>query len=62
MPRYVVLAEKPLFVETPLWDEQKEGLRPNIQVDDAKTTDTGLVTATGKPSMRLQDPIGFGRQ
>lgn len=62
MPRYVTLSEKPLFVETPLWDDQKEGLRPDIRVDGEKTIDTGLVTADGKQIMRLQDPIGFGRR
>lgn len=59
--RYVTRASKPLYVETPLWDEQREGLRADVTVDDAKEVDTGLVTATGKPIYRLPPPIGFGR-
>jgi hypothetical protein len=59
MPRYV--AHKPLFVETPLWDDQREGGRPAISVDGEKQVDTGLLSADGAPIFRVPDPIGFGR-
>ena len=62
MSRYVVQAYRPLFVETPLWDEQREGLRPEIFVDGEKTVNTGLVTTRGEVIMRVAPPIGFGRE
>jgi len=59
--RYVV-GSKPLYVETPLWDDPSENShRPDLSVDDAKRTNTGLVTARGEPIMRVQPPVGFGR-
>lgn len=58
--RYVTRAAKPLYVETPLWDDN-EPLRPHLSVDDAKEIDTGLVSADGDPIWRIQPPIGFGR-
>jgi hypothetical protein len=61
MSRYVIRAHKPLYVETPLWDDQREGMRPEITVDGEKEVDTGLVTARGEPIYRLPPPIGFGR-
>lgn len=61
MPRYVIRADKPLFIETPLWDDQRESLKPNLSVDGEKTVNTGLVTSGGQPIMRVNDPIGFRR-
>lgn len=61
MSRYVTRANKPLFVETPLWDDQRGGMMPELSVDGAKEVNTGLVSASGDPIMRLQDPVGFGR-
>lgn len=55
--RYVTRA---FYVETPL-EEGNGSLVPDIQVDGRKQVNTGLVTARGEPIMRLQDPIGFGR-
>ena len=57
--RYV--AGKPLFVETPLWDDQRESLRADVHVDAEKCIDTGLVTASGQRIYRVNDPVGFGR-
>ena len=59
MSRYV-RAHKPLYVESPLWDDA-EPLRPDLTVDDCKTVDTGLISVTGESIMRLPNPIGFGR-
>lgn len=59
VPRYITRARG--FVETPLFDDQREGGRPEISVDGAKETDTGLFDRFGNMIMRLQDPIGFGR-
>jgi hypothetical protein len=59
--RYVIRATKPLFVETPLWDEQRSGLIPEITVSDRKEVSTGLVTVRGEPICRLAPPVGFGR-
>lgn len=61
MTRYVTRAAKPLYVETPLWDDQRCSLKPDLDVDDAKEVDTGLVSAAGDPIYRLPPPIGFGR-
>jgi hypothetical protein len=61
MMRYVVRAAKPVYIETPLWDDV-EPQRLSFTVDDAKETDTGLIDAKGNPIFRLQDPIGFGKR
>lgn len=61
MSRYVIRADKPLFVETPLWDDQRESLKPSLTVDGRKEVDTGLLSACGKPIYRLDPPAGFGR-
>lgn len=58
--RYVTRAAKPLYVETPLWDDV-EPHRPHLDVDGAKEVDTGLVSAGGDPIYRVAPPIGFGR-
>lgn len=58
--RYVIRAHKPLYVETPLWEDQG-GMIPDVCVDGKKEVDTGLVTALGHVIYRLPDPIGFGR-
>jgi hypothetical protein len=58
--RYETRSAKPLYVETPLW-EDAEPLRPDIQLDARKEVDTGLVTTCGKRICRVQPPIGFGR-
>lgn len=58
--RYVIRANRPLFVETPLWEDQ-QGMVPDLVVDGEKDIDTGLVTATGDAIHRLPPPIGFGR-
>jgi hypothetical protein len=59
--RYVTRAAKPLYVETPLWDDQRESHRPDLSVDGEKSVDTGLVSALGEPIHRIAPPIGFGR-
>lgn len=59
--RYV-RAHKPLYVETPLWDDQQNPLVPCLTVDGEKCVDTGLLFADGSPVMRVSDPIGFGRE
>lgn len=60
MSRYVTRPVARGFVETPLFDDQREGGRPELTVDGAKEIDTGLVDAHGQMIMRLQEPIGFG--
>ena len=57
---YVTRAGKPLYIETPLWDDSQPP-QLSFTVDDAKEVDTGLVDAKGNAIYRLQDPIGFGR-
>jgi hypothetical protein len=62
--RYVrgrITAGKPLYIETPLWDDA-EPHRPSLTVDDHEAADTGLIWHTGEPIMRLPNPIGFGRE
>jgi hypothetical protein len=59
--KYVTRAAKPLYIETPLWDDAKP-FHPDIRVDDAKEVDTGLVDRLGNAIYRLQPPIGFGRE
>jgi hypothetical protein len=58
--RYIVASGRS-YVETPLYDDQRESLRPDLSVDGAKEVRTGLVTAKGEPIMRIAPPIGFGR-
>lgn len=63
MSRYATRAGKPLYVETPLWEEdERNSLVPNIHVDGSKKVDTGLVSCRGEPIYRLAAPIGFGRE
>lgn len=60
MSRYAVgriRAAKPLYIETPLWDD--EPLTPSLTVDDHEAVDTGLIMPTGEPIMRLPEPMGF---
>lgn len=59
--RYVTRTYRPGYVETPLWDDQRESFRPCLNVDDANRVDTGLVTSTGEAIYRVQPPVGFGR-
>lgn len=59
--RYAVRAEKPLYVETPLWADDKHGLRPDLSVDAGKEVNTGLVDHRGRAIYRLPPPVGFGR-
>jgi hypothetical protein len=61
MSRYVTRAGRG-YIETPLFDDRRASLTPDLTVDDAKSVDTGLVSASGDPIYRLQDPIGFGRR
>jgi hypothetical protein len=61
MSRYVlgrVRAAKPLYVETPLWDDS-EPMCPSLSVDEHEAVDTGLIAPTGEPIMRLPEPMGF---
>lgn len=61
MSRYVIgriRADKPLFVETPMWGGNDPHL-PSLTVDDHEAVDTGLIMPTGEPIMRLPEPMGF---
>jgi hypothetical protein len=61
--RYVVgriRGAKPLYVETPLWDDCSP-LTPSLTVDDHEAADTGLITVSGEPIFRLPDEMGFHR-
>jgi hypothetical protein len=60
MPRYVIRprASKPLYVETPLWDDA-EPHRPALTVDDHKPIYTGLLDARGEEIWRAPNAIGF---
>lgn len=61
MSRYVTRATKPLYVETPLWEDQRQGLTPDLSVDGEKEVDTGLVDPRGQAIYRMPPPVGFGR-
>jgi hypothetical protein len=58
MRRYATRSGKPLYIETPLWGDV-EPQRLTLTVDDSKAADTGLITPTGEPIMRLPEPMGF---
>jgi hypothetical protein len=60
MARYLVRPRAGAWIKGDHYDYD-EPLRLSLTVDDAKETDTGLVTLTGEPIYRLQAPIGFGR-
>ena len=47
------------YCEDPLYDDDKNSLRPDISVDGLKNVDTGLVTRTGEKIWRLGNGIGF---
>lgn len=42
------------------WDDDLPML-PCLSVDSSEPVDTGLITPTGEPIMRLPEPIGFHR-
>lgn len=44
------------------WFDDDSPLVPCITVDDAPAIDTGLFWHDGSPIMRVNDPIGFGRE
>lgn len=58
MSRYFVRAGKPLYVETPLW-EDVEPNRPSLAVPDHEPSFTGLLDAHGEPIFRGPNPMGF---
>lgn len=60
MSRYATRSGKPLYIETPLWDDV-EPQRLSLTVDEHRAVDTGLITPTGEPIMRLPEEIGFHR-
>lgn len=57
---YVIRGNMPLFIETPLWPDAKP-MRHSLAVPDHEAVDTGLITATGEPIMRVPNPLGFHR-
>lgn len=59
--KYVTRADRPLFVEMPLWEDDRHGLTPDLSVDGEKRVNTGLVSKRGEPIYRLPPPVGFGR-
>lgn len=58
MARYAIRGRK----SAKAWDfDEGEPFRPNLEVDSHEAVETGLISATGEPIMRLPNPIGFGR-
>jgi hypothetical protein len=51
-------AGKPVYIETPLWDDQ-EPHRPHLEVPDHEPTFTGLIDARGDEIWRGPNDIGF---
>jgi hypothetical protein len=60
MSSYVTRSGKPLYVETPLWNDV-EPQRLSLTVDEHRAVNTGLVTRTGEPIMRVPQDMGFHR-
>jgi hypothetical protein len=58
MSRYFVRSGKPLFVETPLWEDY-ESQRRDLIVSDHLASFTGLLDMRGEPIMRAPNPMGF---
>lgn len=58
MSRYRSKAYKPMQVEDAWYHDP---LHPELTVDGEKQVDTGLVDAKGNAIIRMQEPIGFGR-
>lgn len=50
---------KPLYVETPLWDDV-EPSRRDLTVSDHEAAFTGLLDSKGEEIWRGPNPIGFG--
>lgn len=63
MTRYVIKRQTKAcgWVESDYAIRDGEPLIPGCDVDSNEPADTGLVTTTGEPIMRLPNPIGFGR-
>lgn len=59
MARYAVKAVTPR--ERCDWWDDDSPLIPHLEVDEHDACDTGLITASGEPIMRLPNPMGFGR-
>lgn len=57
MRRYVIRTGKPRAD----WFDDDRPMIPNLEVDDAKEVNTGLVSAKGDPIYRVAPPVGFGR-
>lgn len=53
-------AGKPVYVETPLWDDV-EPQRLQLSVDDHEPAFTGLLDDKGEEIWRAPNPMGFGR-
>jgi hypothetical protein len=51
-------AGKPLYIETPLWDDQ-EPHRPSLTVSDHEPSFTGLLDEHGDEIWRGPNDIGF---
>lgn len=49
---------KPLFVETPLW-EDAEPMRYSTDVPEHEATFTGLLDKSGEEIWRAPNPMGF---
>lgn len=54
MSRYAVMPRRPRME----WDDDSPML-PCLSVDSSEPVDTGLVTVTGEPIMRLPEEMGF---
>lgn len=57
MARYAVIRSRPRAN----WYDDDSPLLPHFEVDEHEAADTGLITSTGEPIMRLPNPMGFGR-
>lgn len=60
MPRYVKARIKASWIEDETFSPDPGPLN-SPTVDDHGPVDTGLISETGEPIMRLPNPIGFGR-
>lgn len=60
MTRYTIRPAQPKATQSDGWWDLGP-LLPNLSVDGPKEADTGLVDRFGNRIVRIQPPIGFGR-
>ena len=57
--KYIPTMNKPAFIEDDLWNDDRKGLQPSLEVDDGRDVNTQLITADGMMIWRTRERAGF---